>query len=133
MIYDNDAEVCRQCTLKHLTTAMVSLTDEESPEMLRKVYFCGNLSHAANHFVKLDEIVAEEMRALRIDAQDDHLDFKLSVDAIKERLLGVIEKVATFKTPATPDAGVKTTTTTQTSAQPAQPVQKRGCPCRAHA
>lgn len=131
MIYDNDAEVCRQCTLKHLTTAMVSLVDEDPPEILRKVYFNGNLSHAANHFVKLNEVVAEEMRALRIDAQDDRLGFKLPIADIKERLLGIIEKVTNFDPPKPQESAkavVKLPETTEASPKPA----KRGCPCRAN-
>ena len=55
MITDQDAEACKQCTLKHLSTALVTLTDDDTPDILKKVYFCGNLSHAANHFVKLNE------------------------------------------------------------------------------
>jgi len=127
VIEDKDVEVCRQCTLKHLSTAMVSLTDEDIPNILKQVYFCGNLAHAANHFVKIDEKIAEDIRALRIDAQDDRLNFTMDIEQIKERLIAVIEAVTTYQPPE-PEKVEEP----PEEKKEAPVVQKRGCPCHAH-
>lgn len=140
MIYDFDAETCKQCTMKHLSTALTVVDDSEMPEMLRRVYFCGNLSHAANHLVHLSEQLAEDVRGLRIDAQDDGLNFKMDVSAIKERLLVIINDVSEIKTqPPEPPEQPKTASSAATpppknsgiSSNTTAPVQKRGCPCKA--
>lgn len=137
MVIDFDAEACRQCTLKHLSTAIATLTDAEMPSVLRQVYFCGNLSHAANHLIHLDEQLAEDVRVVRLDAQDDSLNFKLGTEEITNRLLAIIEKISalTLEPPApavipTPPTKQPTTPKVATTST-AQPVQKRGCPCHA--
>lgn len=125
MVSDPYAEACKQCTLKHLSTAVVCLTDEDLPDILKRVYFCGNLSHAANHFVKLDEAIAETMRALRIDAQDDRLEFILDMQDIKNRLVAIIEQVSSF-IPPEPEQPKPLPMPTSEGAP-----KKRGCPCHA--
>lgn len=138
MVNDFDAEKCKQCTMKHLSTAVAVLRDDGLPDMLRRVYFCGNLSHAANHLVHLDEQLAEDVRGVRIDAQDDGLNFKLTPEEITQRLMAIIDDVSKLevKVPepveakaATPETG--STPVVEQPAQQAAPVQKRGCPCHA--
>lgn len=129
MIYDQDAEVCKQCTLKHLTTALVTLNTEEMPDILKRVYFCGNLSHAGNHFVKLDETLAEKIRALRIDAQDDSLNFVINPAIIRSRLMAIIKEITEFGIPQAPAPAPVETPVAAANGSPV--VQKRGCPCHA--
>lgn len=128
MIIDDQTETCRQCTLKHLSTALVALTDDTLSDIQKRVYFCGNLSHAANHFVHIDETLAEAVRALRIDAQNDRLEFIMPIQDIEQRLTTVIEQISKFDPP--PPRSAEKITTVKNPATPTTTPQKRGCPCK---
>ena len=123
ILTDNAIEACRQCTLKHLATALVCLTDEDSPDILRRMYFCGNLAHAANHFLHVDEKISEDIRQLRLDAQNDELQFTLDPTIIKERLAAVTSAVTAYTPPPPPPPKPH-----KADPEPT-PVIKRGCPC----
>jgi len=127
MVIDAKTEDCRQCTLKHLSTALVTLADEDIPDILKRVYFCGHLSHAANHFVHISEDLAEEIRVLRLDAQNDRLEFLLAPDVMQTRLTGIINSITTYQPPPVEPAAEAETLQKVTAAAPGQ---KRGCPCK---
>lgn len=126
MVIDAKTEDCRQCTLKHLSTALVTLADEDIPDILKRIYFCGHLSHAANHFVHISEDLAEEIRVLRLDAQNDRLEFLLRTDVMQTKLTRIINSIASYQPPAEPVTEAETLQKVAAIA----PGQKRGCPCK---
>lgn len=98
MINDS-AEKCQGCTLKHLTTALVWLEDTEHPEKLKAAYVCGNLAHAANHFVHYSQPIAEKIRQLRLNGINNNLTFAKPTDELTQELQKVLEEVSDYKEP----------------------------------
>lgn len=116
---DQNTEKCKACTVKHLSAALTALDDESA---LKGAYFCGNLVHAANHFMHYSQVLADEMRQLRLAAQDESLSFTKPLSDIRTKLEGLIKKVTEFVEPSN-NPEVKIT--------PIQPSQhSSGCPCR---
>ena len=85
MINDT-AEKCLGCTIKHLTEVLVAINDIDTPEKLRAAYVCGNLSHAANHFMHYNKDIADQIRELRLDCINTDLTFALPLTEIVSRL-----------------------------------------------
>lgn len=120
---DLHTEKCRACTLKHLSAALTALDDVE--DSMAPAYYCGNLVHAANHFLRYDQQISNQIRQLRLDSQDEYLNYRLPLDEIKSRLKNLIQVVVDFKEPV------------KTDNPPAQPVKAPtptktagGCGCR---
>lgn len=95
MLNDN-AEKCRGCTIKHLSEVLVALKDTDTNEVIRNAYICGNLAHAANHFMHYSPAIADNIRTLRLDSINDDLSLALPVTEISQRLSGIIEAVAAY-------------------------------------
>ena len=98
-VIDNDAEKCRGCTIKHLSEVLVALGDTDTSELIRNAYICGNLAHAANHFVHYSPKIAEKIRELRLDCINNDLTLALPLTEIGQRLSDIIEQVAKYKEP----------------------------------
>ena len=96
MINDT-AEKCRGCTIKHLSEARVSLQNTENITVLDVADICGNLGHAANHFVHYSPDIAEQIRTLRLDSINNDLTLALDPADISLRLDSIIESVAAWK------------------------------------
>lgn len=96
MIIDHDTEKCRACTVKHLSAALVAL---EGTELLDRADFAGNLGHAANHFMWYSADIAAQIRQLRLDAQDEKLNYALSAEDIRTRLGELLKAVTDFEEP----------------------------------
>ena len=106
---DNDVEKCRGCTIKHLSDVVVSLRDTDLTPVIHNAYMCGNLAHAANHFVKYSAEIADQIRTLRLDSINNDLSLALPVEEIEQRLYKIIELVAKYRT----EGAVETAPTTE--------------------
>ena len=124
MINDT-AEKCRGCTLKHLTTVLAWLDDTDHPPVLRGAYICGNLAHAANHFIHYDKMIASKIRMLRIEGVNNDLSLNLDTETFKKRVEDLIENVASYVEPVEPPVvvSIMARTGAKTSG---------GCGCRKH-
>lgn len=122
---DLNTEKCRACTIKHLSAALAALEDDDK---LAPAYYCGNLVHAANHFMQYDQTISAQIRQLRLDSQDERLAYTLDKSVIKERLSSLIQAVKDFQEPAKgsqPEALVVSPTVVT-------PTKTSGCRCRKH-
>ena len=116
---DQNTEKCRACTVKHLSAALTALDDESE---LKGAYFCGNLVHAANHFMHYSQELANEMRQLRLSAQNESLSFILPTEEIRAKLAAIIKQVTEFVEPKNnPEVRIIPIQVSQPSS---------GCPCR---
>ena len=122
MINDT-AEKCRGCTRKHLSEALVWLDIEGEEECIRGTYICGNLAHAANHFIHYSTEISDHIRQVRLDAINENLTLAIPKDEIKQRLESIIKEVTEYKEPAPPEP--LSVIRSQTTSSP----KKGGCRC----
>ena len=130
-IHDPNAEKCRACTLKHLSTVLVYLDDTDTDPILKAAYVVGNLAHAANHFLQYDITISDEIRALRLEIIDDKFKFIKEPAEIKDALQAIITKITVWKEPeqpVIPPVYRTNSAATNTSAIPPS-TKKSGCGC----
>lgn len=121
---NNDAEKCRGCTIKHLSEALVGASLSKPLTKLDIAYICGNLGHAANHFVHFSPELAACIRTLRLDSINDDLTLAIDQSVLVTRLEQLIDAIASWKEPppeAIPIQPDKNLTPT---------IKKTGCRCR---
>ena len=123
---DLNTEKCRACTVKHLSAALTALDDSDE---LRGAYFCGNLVHAANHFMRYSQFIADKIRKLRLEAQDEQLQFIQPIDNIRDQLKALINEVTSFEEIA-PEPEKYSETAADKDETVSTPKRSAGCPCR---
>lgn len=125
MINDT-AEKCRGCTIKHLSEALVWLDAETSDECIRGAYICGNLAHAANHFVHYSAEIADHIRQFRLDSINENLTLAISIEEARAGIEDLIKQVSAYREPP---KVVVTVTPTPPTIKAATPIKKGGCRC----
>ena len=99
MIKDDYIEKCKNCTLKHLSAALLLCDDTDYSPILRAAYFSGNLSHAENHIVKIDETLAANIRDIRLSTGVEALleNKEWDTQSTKTGLAQIIQAVYSFE------------------------------------
>ena len=121
MINDN-AEKCRGCTIKHLSEAFSLLKEGKDLDKLDIAYICGNLGHAANHFVHFSPEIAAKIRELRLDSINEDLTLALDKITLQTRLEKLILEIGDWKEP-------EPVKIVQPAVKSDPPAPKRGCRC----